>query len=570
MDGSRYSPGRRDPVVRGDVGRGAWCWGRGIAARGIAARGIAARGIAARRIAARGIAARGMAAGRPAVEPTGVGPIVAFALAAATASIATPCPLLAQEQIGDSGRSGDRTAPMIAAPDAARQSLPARVLVVVHPCPAAALDLAALGDVLRAELSTDGIDEVALVHPARRPSTPRGDGGERTGDRGDEEVGIATMRIALHCGPDLQSALLTLRDDGTDKTVERTMPLGDVTPSTLPRALALAAAELLRASWAELVLPDVPFDGSRIPDELRDATLRRLQDGIAAAEATERRGTDGAGPRASPAGAGGAADALERGALEAAGSLSTPTDRRPLPRGETDRARGDSRSDGADSRGGAQRGDGRAGADPARPGSAREVPAGDGIGGGDLADGGHDADGHDADGRDASGQDGEAALAIAAMGEARFFVEHGTALYGAIVEGRWSALRAFLTYGMGGASDPLGDVSLGLATAGLAYRFFALRHGRLGSAALVETEVGAAWAAGSPAAAASRGHRATVAYGHIDVRAEVRYRWHRHSELSLDLRLGNGEGILAMVDDHQVAGIEGWFAAIAIGATLEL
>ncbi len=49
--------------------------------------------------------------------------------------------------------------------------------------------------------------------------------------------------------------VLEVDDALTNKSVRREVDLGDVPASGRPRALALAAAELLRASWAELALP---------------------------------------------------------------------------------------------------------------------------------------------------------------------------------------------------------------------------------------------------------------------------------------------------------------------------
>jgi hypothetical protein len=58
----------------------------------------------------------------------------------------------------------------------------------------------------------------------------------------------------------VETFVVHIDDLVTRKSVERTIVLEGIPPSAVPRALAIAVAELLRASWAELELADAAED----------------------------------------------------------------------------------------------------------------------------------------------------------------------------------------------------------------------------------------------------------------------------------------------------------------------
>lgn len=139
----------------------------------------------------------------------------------------------------------------------------ASVALVLPTCPAvgavAPVDGEAMARILRAELSGDGVTDVSVV-----PAT-------------DTEVGLARVTfVTEQCTANASSLTLQVDDAVTRKHVERAVDLSDVTGAIRTRTLALAVAELLRASWAELELPDVPQSAVPVPVELRTAMRTRL------------------------------------------------------------------------------------------------------------------------------------------------------------------------------------------------------------------------------------------------------------------------------------------------------
>lgn len=84
------------------------------------------------------------------------------------------------------------------------------------------------------------------------------------------------------------SALIRIGDRITNKRVERTMPLDSIPVDARPLSVSAAADELLRASWAELLLTDAPAPAmappSAVTTSLSDSlTPRRIQLGLEAA-----------------------------------------------------------------------------------------------------------------------------------------------------------------------------------------------------------------------------------------------------------------------------------------------
>jgi len=70
--------------------------------------------------------------------------------------------------------------------------------------------------------------------------------------------------------------LVAIGDAVTDKRVERTLDLASFAPETRSLAVAIAADELLRASWAELLLVDAPPPAIEPPREVRAAVARSV------------------------------------------------------------------------------------------------------------------------------------------------------------------------------------------------------------------------------------------------------------------------------------------------------
>ncbi len=113
--------------------------------------------------------------------------------------------------------------------------------------------------ILRAELSGDGVTDVSVIRAA------------------DSELGLARVTfVAEQCVLDASSLTVQVDDAVTRKHVERTVDLSDVSGAIRTRTLALAVAELLRASWAELELPEVPESAVLVPETLRAAMRTRL------------------------------------------------------------------------------------------------------------------------------------------------------------------------------------------------------------------------------------------------------------------------------------------------------
>ena len=97
----------------------------------------------------------------------------------------------------------------------------------------------ALARQLTVELEVRGID---LCEGSTAPQRPIG------------RVPLQVERNAR--GPTL--ALIRIGDEVTDKRVERTMDLTLLPPDSRPLSVAVAADELLRASWSELQMKDAP------------------------------------------------------------------------------------------------------------------------------------------------------------------------------------------------------------------------------------------------------------------------------------------------------------------------
>jgi len=116
--------------------------------------------------------------------------------------------------------------------------------------------------ILTAELRADGVERVTLGSAAAEQSQP---------------PSLAVIAIkALTCDPQQRDIVVRIEDAATRKRVERRVQLADVAELSRPRALALAVAELLRACWLELAMPEAPPPQVPVPPVVRRAVESRV------------------------------------------------------------------------------------------------------------------------------------------------------------------------------------------------------------------------------------------------------------------------------------------------------
>jgi hypothetical protein len=155
--------------------------------------------------------------------------------------------------------------PATEAPAASEESLRAAlhgVIALVPPkCASAGLNVEAFVNLLSADLRSDGVERVSLA------------GAEPTAS----ESVIASITLeAEPCVQETRLINVTIEDQATRKRVVRQIPMKDVAEALRPRAMALAVAELLRASLLELMTPEAPPPAVRLPAEVKSAVARRL------------------------------------------------------------------------------------------------------------------------------------------------------------------------------------------------------------------------------------------------------------------------------------------------------
>ncbi len=127
----------------------------------------------------------------------------------------------------------------------------ARVELVLPACAPGPFDGDAFVRLLTIELRAEGVTRVDVV---------------AAGTTGGKDPALARVTLAASpCSENATQVDVTVDDAATNKTVLRTMALGDVAAGARPRALALAVAELVRASWAELALPSAPPPPPLVP-----------------------------------------------------------------------------------------------------------------------------------------------------------------------------------------------------------------------------------------------------------------------------------------------------------------
>jgi hypothetical protein len=141
--------------------------------------------------------------------------------------------------------------------------VPARVRIVPPTCTAGPFDTAAWLALARNELETDGVRTVEVA------PDPEG---------ADDSLAVVRVEVSP-CRADATEVALAIDDLVTRKSVRRVVALDDIAPDARPRALALAVAELLRASWAELALADAPV-APEVAPAVRRAMLVRLRPAV--------------------------------------------------------------------------------------------------------------------------------------------------------------------------------------------------------------------------------------------------------------------------------------------------
>jgi hypothetical protein len=160
--------------------------------------------------------------------------------------------------------------------------MPSRVRVLPPTCTAGPFDTTAWLAFVRDELITDGVGVVEL---APSPS------------ENDPSLAVLHAEV-VPCRADTTVVTLSIDDLVTRKSVRRAVALDDIPPRARPRALALAMAELLRASWAELALVDAPEPSSPPPEPIRRAVLVRLRPAVLAAPTNSLENQPSAPPTA--------------------------------------------------------------------------------------------------------------------------------------------------------------------------------------------------------------------------------------------------------------------------------
>ncbi|MFO0681240.1 MAG: hypothetical protein U0234_04275 [Sandaracinus sp.] len=149
--------------------------------------------------------------------------------------------------------------------------VPARVVLRVPACDGAdALPWSAdFVELLRLELALDGVDDLVAV----------------TADDTAPGEHVARIEIvAPDCGAD-QRLEVRIDDVLTHKRVTRALEVADIEAELRPRALALFVVELLRASWAELVLPTGPRPTVPVPRAILAAVRARETESAPASDA---------------------------------------------------------------------------------------------------------------------------------------------------------------------------------------------------------------------------------------------------------------------------------------------
>jgi hypothetical protein len=147
------------------------------------------------------------------------------------------------------------------------QGGPASVEVSAQSCSGVPpVDLEPFLGILTAELRADGVERVIVTMGQSGESKP----GE------PQSLAVLGIRSESCDAPRGGIVVVHIEDAATRKSVERRVQLTDVEAPSRPRTLALAVAELLRASWLELAMPDAPPPQAPVPQVVRQAVETRI------------------------------------------------------------------------------------------------------------------------------------------------------------------------------------------------------------------------------------------------------------------------------------------------------
>jgi hypothetical protein len=138
------------------------------------------------------------------------------------------------------------------APSSRPSAKPARVVLALPACDTPPLDVSSFVSALRVELAEYGIGSVDVADRASPVA---------------QDSALARVVIRAACGATARELTIDVDDAATSKLAQKTIPLDDVEMTARPRAVALAVAELLRASWTEMPTspPDDPRASSGMP-----------------------------------------------------------------------------------------------------------------------------------------------------------------------------------------------------------------------------------------------------------------------------------------------------------------
>ncbi|HMI91795.1 MAG TPA: hypothetical protein VK509_10555 [Polyangiales bacterium] len=327
----------------------------------------------------------------------------------------------------------------------------------------------------------------------------------------DDQDGAALLELSTDCAAARGELLLRARS-ATGELRSRRMELRDLPSPLRPRALALALAELLRASMLAphaAATPQPPDEPARVAP--------------AASEPATNEPAAAAQPVAQPS-------ATDAGAGERAAERADPTKEPANPAAEP-RAAGRKTS-------------GPPAAEPDR--SARPAP--------DLQTG--------------DGDDGARhALWLAPNG--RWLLDSSDGLFGAAVGWQWARLGANISALFGHASDVLGDTSFGLVHAALSYQLLRLRFGRQVLHAGPALGAGGTWASSSANDAADGGGALLPSY---ELALRLGLLRELTGSLAADLCLEGGyaRGPTVRADDRDLATLSGAFLGLALRLSLAI
>lgn len=151
--------------------------------------------------------------------------------------------------------------PARSAPTAEAADAPGHVRLRLPHCRRAPFEASAFLDLLHVELQSDGVDRIDVSTP-ESPSGP---------------PALARVRMEFEpCARRPRALAIDIDDAVTHKRVARVISVRDIAAEARPRALALAVAELLRASWVELALPAGSAPAFLAPEAVRRSVIARF------------------------------------------------------------------------------------------------------------------------------------------------------------------------------------------------------------------------------------------------------------------------------------------------------